>query len=81
MMIVTDPKIWIIPLILNYQSFIVQATVAVVVNYDRNTFIVQATVASVINYNRNTFMVQVTVTTVVNYDRSMFILKAPRLSN
>ncbi len=44
----------------DHNTFIVQATVATIVNYDRNIFIVHATVATIANYNCNTFIVQAT---------------------
>ncbi len=41
-------------------SFIVQAIVIAIVNYDRNTCIVQATVITIVNYDRNTCIAQAT---------------------
>jgi hypothetical protein len=41
-------------------SFIVQATVIAIVNYDRNTCIALATLITIVNCDRNTSIVQTT---------------------
>ncbi len=44
--------------ILYYDSFIVQAIVITIVNYNYNTFIEQANVITIVNYDYNTIIVQ-----------------------
>jgi hypothetical protein len=45
-------------------SFIVQAAVITIVNYNH-------TVIAIVNYDRKTFIVQPTVITIVNYDHKL----------